>query len=344
MTHHRSDITVQASGANIPSGVYVVQPFSGSAVGETIDIYRLTRSQRRKLKSTTKWALLAIFGTYTVIGVAFTSVYIAMNFGLLNVRGSSMERDDFFKSLPKSEVLAATVSKTASPDSCVKAGSYGEAEATCAWNSSDEWSTVRAGIIKDKDVILDVSRKTGVSARMIAASISPEQLRFFSSEREAYKKYFEPLKVLGSMSQFSYGIAGIKLDTAKLIEQYAVDRNSPFYAGDGMAALIAYPEGANKNDQRLTRLTGKSHYYSYVYTALFLKEIQSQWSREGYDVAERPDVLATLFNLGFGLSRPKPNPAIGGTNVTLNGETYSFGELATRFYRSEELTALFPRP
>ncbi len=53
---------------------------------------------------------------------------------------------------------------------------------------------------------------------MIASVVVPEQTRFFTSNREVFKRYFEPLKILGSLSQFSLGVSGIKEDTAIQIE------------------------------------------------------------------------------------------------------------------------------
>lgn len=286
-----------------------------------------------------------LVGVFAVIGLLFTGVFVAMQFNLLNVRGSIAARNQFFETLPKSSIAAAVVPKHATATSCIQQGPHGEAEPVCAWNQSEEWGVVRSGLTKDQAVIQKVAAQTGVPARMIAAAVAPEQLRFFTAERETFKKYFEPLKVLGSMSQFSLGVSGLKQATAERVEQYTVDTNSPFYAGDGMAQLVAYPAGADHGSALYDRLTDtKDHYYSYLYTALVLKELAHQWAAQGYDVSRRPDVLITLFNIGFEKSRPKPDPQIGGTPITLDGTTYSFGELGTDFYLSDELTAIFPRP
>jgi hypothetical protein len=282
---------------------------------------------------------------FALEGFFFTAIFVAMQFGLLNVRGSIDSRNKFFSTLPKSEVNAATIPKTATATSCIQQGAGGEAVPVCAWNQSEEWATVRSGLQKDQAIINDVSNKTGVPSRLIASAVAPEQLRFFSSNRETYKKYFEPLKILGSMSQFSLGISGIKQETAKSIERYTIDKNSPFYVGQGMADLIAYPAGANHSSILFSRLTdSKNHYYSYLYTAVYIKEIEAQWKIQGYDINQRPDVIDTLFNIGFAQSHPKPNPQIGGTAITLSNTTYSYGELGTDFYTSDELTKIFPQP
>jgi hypothetical protein len=178
---------------------------------------------------------------------------------------------------------------------------------------------------------------------MIAAAVVPEQMRFFVDNREVFKRYFEPLKILASLSQFSLGVSGMKQKTAEDIERYTNDPTSVFYPGEGYAVLIAYSSSTTNTDQELfNRLTDeKDHYYSYLYTALYLKQIEMQWKRAGYDVSKRPDVLVTLFNLGFSASAPKPNPKVAGASITLGGQSYSFGDLGATFYHSEELTQEF---
>lgn len=285
-----------------------------------------------------------LVGIFTLIGMAFSGVFMAMQFHWLDVKGSSISRDSFFKTVPKTPVLAAAVSRTPTAVSCVQQLNSGTQVPICAWNKSAEYATIRSGLNKDKDVINRVAKETGVPARMIAATVVPEQLRWFTDDRESFKKVFEPLKVLGVAAHMTYGIGGFHPDTAQRVEQYAADTNSPFYAGDGMAALVAYPSVENPHDSNtLSRLSdSKDHYYSYLYVALFIKEVTNQWAKAGYNVSNRPDVIATLYNIGFNKSVPKTNPQIGGATITVGGTKYSYGELGTDFYYSDELTSIFP--
>ena len=215
----------------------------------------------------------------------------------------------------------------------------------CAWNQTSEWATVSGGLEKDAAVIEKVSGETGIPARMIAAVVVPEQLRFFTSEREIFKSYFEPLKILGSLSQFSLGVSGIKQETANDEEKNASDSASPFYPGPNMAPLIAYEESTTThNDALYNRLTDpKDHYYSYLYTALYIKEVEAQWQKSGFDIHSNPAVIATLFNIGFANSKPNASPQVGGAPITIGGTTYLFGELGADFYASDELTNIFPK-
>ncbi|MEK7563948.1 MAG: hypothetical protein AAB510_00025 [Patescibacteria group bacterium] len=271
---------------------------------------------------------------FAVIGFVFTTVFILMQFGLLNVRGSIEERNEFFGVVP---VIDHT-------NGCVDADKESKEEISCDWSKTAEWKVVEAGLTKDKDIIQEVALKVGVSPRIIASAVIPEQIRFFTSNRESFKRYFEPFKVLGSMSKFSLGVSGIKQETAVEIEKHTQDSSSPFYPGDGISSLVAYNDQIGQSEELFKRLTdSKNHYYSYLYTAIYLKEIQVQWANAGFDVKNRPDVLVTLFNLGFDASVPKADPKVAGSVVTVGGKSYSFGSLGTQFYNSSLLLDIFPR-
>jgi hypothetical protein len=210
------------------------------------------------------------------------------------------------------------------------------------WMSSSEWETLREALVKDKDVILQASHDSGVPARLIVSTVISEQFRFFTANRESYKKYFEPLKVLGNGTKFSYGVAGVKFETARVIENNLKDTNSPFYLGADYEDVLNYGD-ADPETELMGRLTdNKNHYYSYMYTAMFLKQIIHQWEAAGYPVSDRPEVLATLFNLGFDKSTPKTNPEVGGSTITIDDRDYTFGGLSYEFYYSGELREFFP--
>lgn len=263
-----------------------------------------------------KWAGIGLVLIFALIGVVFTAVFLGMRFGIFDVAGSIAGRNSFF------------TGGTAGSN-CISIDAR-----ACAWAYTEEWATIREGLRKDAPTIARASAATGVPARLIAAVVVPEQLRFFTSEREVYKQVFEPLKILGSLSQFSLGVTGIKQETAEDVEA-RVPAN--------LQNLIAYD--ATDTDHRATlfnRLTDQhDHYYSYLYTALFIKEVTDEWARASYPIADKPAVIATLFNIGFGNSHPNASPHVGGAEIVVANTTYTFGELAGRFYDSPELTDVF---
>jgi hypothetical protein len=289
---------------------------------------------------------VALVIVFAIIGLVFSGVFVAMQFGWLNVRGSIEERNNsILKPEPgKRNTSAQEITISTSTSQTLEATadySCKDKKDTCSWTQTREWAAVAGGLEKDSEIINRASLETGVPARLIAAVVVPEQIRFFTSSREVFKRYFEPLKILGSLSQFSLGVSGIKQETAKLIEQYANDKSSLFYPGESIAPLISYKENSNKDTELYNRLTDeKDHYYSYLYTAIFIKEIIMQWERSGYDISNEPAVVATIFNLGFEKSQPKDSPQVGGAVITVGGTNYTFGALAGLFYQSNELPAL----
>jgi hypothetical protein len=276
---------------------------------------------------------IVIAGIFSLIGMTFTAVFIGMRFDLFTVRGENAERNKFF-------LTGTAVSSVNLEIPCVD-----RTKKVCEWNETPEWEVIKNGLQKDAGIISAVASSTGVSSRMITAVVIPEQARFFTANREVFKSYFEPMKILGSMSQFSLGVSGIKEKTALEIEANLADEKSAFYPGAEFAKLIAYSTTTTDMRKELfNRLTDeKNHYYSYLYTALFIKQVETQWKTTGFDITQNPEITATLFNLGFEKSLPKPNPEVGGTTISLGNKTYPYGTLAGKFYNSEELANIFAK-
>lgn len=281
------------------------------------------------------YALYTVVVIFALIGVAFTAVFIGMRFGLFNVSGSIAERNQFFFFPNSSSKQQAAVGSLAPDISCTSG------TAVCDWSETREWAVVAGGLEKDAALIARVSQETDVPAALIAAVVVPEQLRFFSAEREVFKRYFEPLKILGSLSQFSLGVSGIKQETANQVEENLKNSESLYFPGSKYASLISYPAGANHDAELYNRLTdSKNHYYSYLYTALLIKEIEAGWRKAGYPIDGRPEIIATLFNIGLENSHPNANPVAGGAAITVGGRTYAFGELSGLVYSSGALNGV----
>lgn len=210
------------------------------------------------------------------------------------------------------------------------------------WMNTLEWEWLRASVVKDSALINEAGRLTGVEPRLIAGCLIGEQIRLFNSKREVVKKYLGPVKILSVQSQFSYGVNGVKLFTAQAVEQHLKDSSSPFYMGKHYENILDF-ESSNSETERYNRLVDyRNHLYSYIYTGCILHQTMLQWRRAGYDISDRPDVLFTLFNVGFAQSQPKPNPVCGGSHINVDGKTYTFGAIGFDFYYSGELAETFP--
>ena len=218
------------------------------------------------------------------------------------------------------------------------------------WMNIMEWKYFKEAVAKDKRYIDSAAKAAGVESRMIVACLVGEQVRLFNSRRERFKTFVAPLKTLALETNLSYGVTGIKENTAQRIERYLKDSTSMYYLGNKYSHLLDYDSTINYNNQhndtmsvRVKRLVQyKDHYYSYLYAAIYIKQIKTQWDKAGFPIDNRPEILASLFNLGYQKSIPKKNPAVGGSNFKIREQDYTFGSVAYEFYYSGEMSNIFP--
>ncbi len=284
------------------------------------------QEKTNRLKRVAKKVYVLVVYFFALVGLVFTGVFVAMQLKLTNVKGSIDSLSQTFNTTKADAARQAEAQKTVSN-----------------WVNTPEWATISAGFLKDKDNILQASKISGVPARMIISTIIVEQFRYFTSNRTIFKQVFEPLKILGNSTKFSYGVAGIKIGTAKMVEENLKNPSSPYYLGPAYEHALDFST-SNPDQERMQRLTDPNNYhYSYLYTGLLLKETMTEWKNAGYPIGNRPEILATLFNIGFESSIPNPNPQTGGATISFNGHDYTFGGLAFDFYYSNELTQEFPQ-
>jgi hypothetical protein len=273
---------------------------------------------------------------FALVGFVLVAGYFAVKWGFTNEGGIiDQQRDSFFATSSIPTLPGAPTG--ASQGAAVEMASRGP------WQESAEWKVMEEAIRRDEAVIKRAAADAGVNPRLIVASLVSEQLRLFFTEREAYKKWFYPLKILGPQSQFSWGVMGMKEATAIQVEQNLKNPSSPYYLGAAYENKLDF-SGAAVQTERFTRMTSQyDHYWSYLYAGLYMNQIKTQWRTAGFPIDDRPDVISTLYNIGFRYSVPKPDPQVGGAAIPLSDGTYSFGGLAADFYNSELLTDIFPR-
>ena len=212
------------------------------------------------------------------------------------------------------------------------------------WMNDPGWPALKKAIVNDAEKIRKAGEITGVDPRLIAACTVGEQIRLFNSRREDVKRYLGPA-VLSVQNNFSFGVNGIKDFTAANVERNLKDPNSVYYMGEKYEHILDYSdeEQGDVSTARMNRLvTYRDHLYSFIYTGCILHQTMLQWKRAGYDISNRPDILCTLFNLGFVASKPNEAPRCGGSHVSVGGRTYTFGVLGNDFYYSGELNDEFP--
>lgn len=266
---------------------------------------------------------------FALIGFSFTAIYFVVRFGLTNTEGIIDQQSVAFI---KGGIQDVNQDKSAT-----------DTTNHHAWNKTNEWNIIESALSNDLDVINKAASDSGVSSRIIVSQLVVEQLRLFFTERAAFKKWFEPLKILGSQTQFSWGVMGIKEETAIQIENNLKDPTSPFYLGKDFENILDF-ETSDIKQERFERMTDQhDHYYSYLYAGLFIKQIITQWQNAGFDISNKPAIISTIYNLGFSKSNPKADPKSGGALIEIDGIKYSFGSLGGEFYNSDEMIVEFPR-
>jgi len=73
-----------------------------------------------------------------------------------------------------------------------------------------------------------------------------------------------------------------------------------------------------------------------------IRQYQAQWEHAGFSLAYRPEIIGTLYNLGYQKSKPSAHPKVGGSDFMVANRMYTFGGLCYEFYYSGELQNLFP--
>jgi hypothetical protein len=274
--------------------------------------------------SITKKIFTIIIYIFAGIGIFLTAGYFAVRFGITNTKGII---DNQTKSFYNNN------SQTG-----------GNTSTQIEWSKTEEWKVFSDAVKKDKDVLARVENETGVPARLIVSVLAVEQLRLFTSEREIFKQAFAPLKILGTQSQFSWGVMGIKPETAKTIEENLKDTSSQFYLGKAFENKLDF-QTTDPDQERFTRITDEhDRYYAYLYGALYIKELADAWIKSGNgDISQKPEIIGTLYNIGFDHFSPKIHPKAGGAEIEIDGIKYSFGGLTYEIYNSGELTDFYPR-
>lgn len=266
-----------------------------------------------------------------------------------NILSALEMNQDFPETLRMLDAVDLTIDKTSDYYQEIKEykqnrydGSKRSYKNTFQWMNYSEWDDFKIAVAKDRKLIDSVAKMTGVEARLIVSCLVGEQIRLFNSDREAYKKWIGPLKILSVESKFSLGVTGIKELTAQKMEALLKDSSSIYYLGKEYEHLLDF-KTADIQQERFDRLTSfRNHFYSYMYAAVFLKQVKKQWERSGFPIDSRPEILATLFNVGYPQSVPKKDPKVGGSTIIVKEKPYTFGLIAYQFYYSGELFDLFP--
>jgi len=176
------------------------------------------------------------------------------------------------------------------------------------------------------DTITSASKKFNIDEDIIRAVIFTEQLRWFTTYRWIFKSLVASNKYLMIMSQFSYGLWGIKEKSAIEIENRYKISNENLYN-----EIFKYPEEKNIYSQRISRLTSvNDYYYQIMYVAWCIAMYRDQRIQQWYDIWDKIWIMTTLYNIGY--KKPNNKPEVWWANIKINWQSLSFWKISTSIF------------
>jgi hypothetical protein len=106
----------------------------------------------------------------------------------------------------------------------------------------------------------------------------------------------------------SIGFCQVKMKTAYWIELQLSDSTSDFYPGKQFHGLLPISKSPGEIIKKL-----QNDSLNIMYAAAYIKIMQRYWKKAGYPIADRADILGTLFSIGLfdnkgEVRRPNANP------------------------------------
>jgi hypothetical protein len=166
---------------------------------------------------------------------------------------------------------------------------------------------VRKSLQKHGSIIFDAARKFEIDPYLLGAILVDEIARL-----KPFETITDELGVNIVGLNISVGIGQVKIDTAN----------------DLIKKGVYHPDSEDKK-LPFVRLTNANRAYLYVYliqpkhsiyfAAAFIRYVINFWKPK-IDLAKRPEIIATLYSLGYG--EPKPDPVASDRGEQIIGEFY----------------------
>jgi len=166
----------------------------------------------------------------------------------------------------------------------------------------------------------------GIPSRLLVSAI-------YADRRMHYNLLDASLDVLIARNgrDNSIGIAQVRVSTALWVVKTLKDKNSPYYLGGKFENIIP---GEMTRDEMINYLIfpDSNLFIAAAYSAMILK----RWKDAGFDIANRVEIFATLYNLGpYRRDETEREPH---RNPVAN----EYGYVAKDFYYSAYLRETFP--
>ncbi len=159
----------------------------------------------------------------------------------------------------------------------------------CASINAEPPDSALAKIGTNKILIESSTEKFHINPSYLAAIIFTERTLNYDWKDDALDVL---LAKAGRNS--SIGFTQVKLKTAYWIERQLDDSLSVFFPGGKYTGIVPVSKSPV---ELLTKLQNDS--LNILYAAAYLRIIQSRWAKAGFTIAGKPEIIGTLYSIGF---------------------------------------------
>ena len=167
-----------------------------------------------------------------------------------------------------------------------------------------EDSTKTSRVINErKDLIVTSCNNFDISPKILSSIIYVERQLNYNWRDEVFD-----VIIAKTGHNSSIGFCQVKLKTAYWIEVQLNDSSSIYWPGKKYANILSVSQSP---EELIAKLENDS--LNILYSTAYLRIIQSRWNKAGFSIANRADILGTLYSTGIfnpdGTERfPRSNP------------------------------------
>jgi len=178
------------------------------------------------------------------------------------------------------------------------------------------------------------SNELGINARTVGGVIYVEMFRSLTTPKGYIEKKMLGYiggRILLSIKNATYGVGQMTSTEMMNCIQNLKDPNSPFYLGEKFSNYLSlddYEKALEHTEEEhygVIHTEDKNAYIQIKFAAAMIAQFSQQWKNAGFDISKKPEILGTLYNLGFKKSHPHKNPKSGGTMNFIFGKSVNFG-------------------
>jgi len=173
--------------------------------------------------------------------------------------------------------------------------------------------------------IKKVSKIFDLDERLITSTIWVEQIRFLLTSRWYAKSLIKQNTYLTNFSKFSYWLWGVKVPTARKIQEWIKKNDIDIYNKYFVSDIDL------TNSQLIDKL--ENHFGGTLYVWALISNIQKRWNKAWMSLKQKPWIVITLYNMwNPNKKNPHKTPDMWGSVLNINWNKLYFWEVGHILY------------